>query len=131
MADSEAWANIIAHIQALPESVPRTKSGKIRQLLPYIEASVHAGITLKRLCEELSAQGLHMTYAEFKVLLSRARRKAKKPVKPTAHTQVEKETPRAQPADRPPVSFLDRFQDQLQRDQAYVPTQVLDPEKFK
>jgi hypothetical protein len=68
---------------------PTTKTAKIRQLLPEIEAAVAAGVTLKSLAAELNTSGLKVTYHDFRVILSRIRRgQARKSANPIALTSV-------------------------------------------
>lgn len=88
MPEDESWKRLVSRVEALAKEEPRTKTGKIQQLLPHIEQSVQAGITLKQLCEELNTEGLKISYRDFRVLLSRVRRKARK--EPPAYTLREK-----------------------------------------
>jgi hypothetical protein len=77
MQKPEQWARITERLGALSHEEPSTKTGKIQQLLPQIEKARQAGITVKRLCEELNKEGLEISYRDFRVLLSRVRRRAR------------------------------------------------------
>ena len=78
MQKPDQWARITERFDALSQEEPSTKTGKIQRLLPQIEKARQAGMTVKRLCEELNKEGLEISYRDFRVLLSRVRRKARK-----------------------------------------------------
>ncbi len=54
--------------------------GRLRELLPEIEAAQIAGNTNKAIVETLNAQGLDITLASFPTMLHRARKGLKKPM---------------------------------------------------
>lgn len=56
----------------------RTKTGKLRELLPEIEAAQAAGNTNKVIVETLNAQGFEITLKSFPTMLHRARKGLKK-----------------------------------------------------
>jgi hypothetical protein len=103
--------NITERLDALSTGTKRTKTGKLRQILPQIESAQAAGVTLKQICAELNASGLTLTYPEMLVLLSRIRRQKRKPQPlgplpaiPSAATSAEK--PKAfTPASAPSRSW--------------------------
>ncbi|MEM8515364.1 hypothetical protein RCH14_004725 [Massilia sp. MP_M2] len=57
------------------EPEQRSKSGRLRTLLPAIEASIAAGLSLEVILAELNSQGLDMQIGSFKSTLYRIRQK--------------------------------------------------------
>lgn len=90
----------------------RTKMGRLRELLPEIEAAQIAGNTNKTIVETLNAQGLDITVASFPTMLHRARKGMKKTVTtatPEMHKQAETvNTPERQ---YPPAAGMDKGSD--------------------
>lgn len=65
-------------LQELAEKTnKRSKMGRLRELLPDIEAAQLAGVSNEQIVETLNKQGLDITPKAFSVMLTRARKQVK------------------------------------------------------
>ena len=67
--------SILTHLNALPESAPRTKSGRIVWAWPQIQASLDSGRTMHEIWEALQLDGIEMSYGQFRTYVWRIRKK--------------------------------------------------------
>jgi hypothetical protein len=67
--------SILTHLSALPESAPRTKSGRIVWAWPKIQASLESGRTMHEIWEALQLDGIEMSYGQFRTYVWRIRKK--------------------------------------------------------
>src|ERR1700728_2830140 len=65
----------LTHLKALPESAPRTKSGRIVWAWPQIQASLDSGRTMHEIWEALQLDGIEMSYGQFRTYVWRIRKK--------------------------------------------------------
>ena len=65
----------LTHLKALPESAPRTKSGRIVWAWPQIQASLDSGRTMHEIWEALQLDGIEMSYGQFRTYAWRIRKK--------------------------------------------------------
>src|SRR5580658_8084973 len=65
----------LTHLKALPESAPRTKSGRIVWAWPQIQASLASGRTMHEIWEALQLDGIEMSYGQFRTYVWRIRKK--------------------------------------------------------
>src|SRR5277367_656101 len=66
---------ILTHLNALPESAPRTKSGRIVWAWPQIQASLDSGRTMHEIWEALQLDGIEMSYGQFRTYVWRIRKR--------------------------------------------------------
>jgi hypothetical protein len=67
----------LVHLRSLPSTQPRTKIGQVTWAWAEIEAGLAAGMKLKEVWEASRRDGLEMSYAQFRVYISRLRRRRK------------------------------------------------------
>jgi hypothetical protein len=65
----------LPHLKALPESAPRTKSGRIVWAWPEIQASLASGRKMHEIWEALQLDGIEMSYGQFRTYVWRIRKK--------------------------------------------------------
>jgi hypothetical protein len=63
------------HLRCLPSTQPATKIGQVTWAWAEIEAGLAAGMKLKEVWEAALLDGLEMSYAQFRVDVSRIRRR--------------------------------------------------------
>lgn len=63
---------------ALAQIEPRTKAGKVRELMPVIEQRMAAGVRVSEILETLKSGGIVMTEGTLRVYLYRYRKQQKK-----------------------------------------------------
>ena len=63
------------HLHRLPSTQPATKIGWVNWVWAEIEDALAAGMKLKEVWEAVSRDGLEMSYAQFRVYISRLRRR--------------------------------------------------------
>ena len=63
----------LVHLRSLPSTQPSTKIGQVAWAWGEIEAGLTAGMKLKEVWEAASRDGLVMSYAQFRVYISRLR----------------------------------------------------------
>src|SRR5579863_1927223 len=88
----------LVHLRSLPSTKPRTKIGQVTWAWAEIEAGLAAGMKLKEVWEASTRDGLEMSYAQFRVYVSRLRRRRQlsstsAPQPPPALTNGEHESP--------------------------------------
>lgn len=95
----------LTQLRVLSSSRPKTKIGQIIWAWPDIEAALAAGWKLKEVWKAASRDGIEMSYAQFRVYVSKVRRRGAgspaavqqpPPDAPTAETSSE-DTPTADP----------------------------------
>ena len=70
----------LVHLRSLPLSQPATKIGQVTWVWAEIESSLAAGMKqLKEIWEAAGRDGLEMSYGQFRVCISRLRRRRQKP----------------------------------------------------
>ena len=69
----------LVHLRPLPSNQPATKIGRVVWAWPEIEAGLEAGLKLNEVWEAAGRDGLKMSYAQFRVCVSRLRRRHPKP----------------------------------------------------
>jgi hypothetical protein len=65
----------LVHLRSLPSTQPATKIGQVAWAWGEIESALTAGMKLKEVWEAASRDGLVMSYAQFRVYISRLRRR--------------------------------------------------------
>src|ERR1700683_4897918 len=65
----------LTHLNALPGSAPRTKSGRIVWAWPQIQASLDSGRTMHEIWEALQLDGIEMSYGQFRTYVWRIRKR--------------------------------------------------------
>ena len=87
----------LVHLRSLPSIEPATKIGQVAWAWPEIEAALTAGMKLKEVWEAASRNGIEMSYAQFRLCVSRLRRRRKPflsvPEQPPQQTSVESAPP--------------------------------------
>ncbi len=68
----------LIHLRSLPSTQPATKMGQVTWAWAEIEAGLTAGMKLKEVWEAASRDGIEMSYALFRVCVSRLRRRRQK-----------------------------------------------------
>ena len=91
-------------MRSLPSTQPRTKIGQVTWAWAEIEAGLAAGMKLKEVWEASRRDGLEMSYAQFRVYVSRLRRRRKlsstsAPQPPPALANGQRESPVPSPPD--------------------------------
>jgi hypothetical protein len=94
----------LVHLRSLPSTQPRTKIGQVIWVWAEIEAGLAAGMKLKEVWEASNRDGLEMSYAQFRVYVSRLRRRRKlsspsASQPPPALANEERESPVPSPPD--------------------------------
>jgi hypothetical protein len=94
----------LVHLRSLPATQPSTKIGQVTWAWAEIEAGLAAGMKLKEIWEAAKRDGLDMSYAQFRVYVSRLRRrqrqrKATQPQPPRALTATADDGSPAQSSD--------------------------------
>jgi hypothetical protein len=85
-------------LRSLPSTQPATKIGQLNWAWAEIEAALAVGVKLKEIWEAVRRDGLEMSYAQFRVYISRLRRrrqrfKAPETLSPPADANHEDELP--------------------------------------
>lgn len=65
----------LVHLRSLPSTQPGTKIGQVAWAWGEIEAGLTAGMKLKEVWEAAGLDGIVMSYAQFRVYISRLRRR--------------------------------------------------------
>ena len=65
----------LANLRALSAMRPRTKSGQVVWAWPEIQASLNSGWNLREIWEALQLDGIVMSYDQFRVYVSRTRKR--------------------------------------------------------
>jgi hypothetical protein len=65
----------LANLRALSAMPPRTKSGQVTWAWPEIQASLSSGRSLREIWEALQRDGIQMSYNQFRVYVSRIRKR--------------------------------------------------------
>jgi len=65
----------LIHLRSLPSTQPATKMGQVTWAWAEIQAGLTAGMKLKEVWEAASRDGIEMSYAQFRVCVSRLRRR--------------------------------------------------------
>jgi len=65
----------LVHLRSLPSIQPATKIGQVMWAWAEIEAALAAGMKLKEVWAAAGRDGLEMSYAQFRVYVSRLRRR--------------------------------------------------------
>ena len=65
----------LSNLRALSATAPRTKSGQIVWAWPEIQASLNHGRNLREIWEALQLDGIVMSYDQFRVYVSRTRKR--------------------------------------------------------
>jgi len=65
----------LPHLNALRESAPRTKSGRIVWAWPEIQAGLASGRKMHEIWEALQLDGIEMSYGQFRTYVWRIRKK--------------------------------------------------------
>jgi hypothetical protein len=84
----------LVHLRSLPLTQPATKIGQVTGAWAESEASLAAGVRLKEIWEAAGRDGLDMSCGQFRVCISRLRRRRRKPSQtlpeqPPPQTSVE------------------------------------------
>ena len=65
----------LVNLRSLPSTQPATKIGQLNWAWAEIEAALAVGMKLKEIWEAVRRDGLEMSYAQFRVYVSRLRRR--------------------------------------------------------
>lgn len=93
----------LVHLRSLPSTQPATKIGQVAWAWAEIEAGLTAGMKLKEVWEAASRDGLVMSYSQFRVYISRLRRRRQR----SAESQSQSLPPLANDATDTPASSAD------------------------
>ena len=96
----------LIHLRSLPSTQPATKMGQVTWDWAEIEAGLTAGMKLKEVWEAASRDGIEMSYAQFRLCVSRLRRRRPKP-----SPSLPEQPPQASPENGSPqaASHSDPF----------------------
>ena len=88
----------LVHLHSLPSTQPATKIGQVTWAWAEIEAGLAAGMKLKEVWEAASRDGIEMSYAQFRVCVSRLRRRRHRaspsvPVQPPQQASTDNGSP--------------------------------------
>jgi hypothetical protein len=91
-------------LHSLPSTQPATKIGQVTWAWTEIEAGLAAGKKLKEVWEAASRDGIEMSYAQFRVCVSRLRRRRHRvpqsvPEQPPQQTNADSGSPNPPPSD--------------------------------
>lgn len=94
----------LVHLRSLPSTQPATKIGQVAWAWGEIESALTAGMKLKEVWEAASRDGLVMSYAQFRVYISRLRRRRQRsaenqPQPPPTLANDATSMPASSPAD--------------------------------
>jgi hypothetical protein len=94
----------LVHLRTLPSTQPATKIGQVTWAWTEIEAGFSAGMKFKEVWEAAGRHGLTMSYVQFRVCISRLRRRRQKPAQslpeqPPPQTSAENGSPAPPPSD--------------------------------
>ena len=81
----------LVHLRSLPSTQPATKTGQVIWAWAEIEAGLAAGMKLKEVWAAASRDGIEMSYAQFRVCVSRLRRRLHR-APPSAPEQPPQQT---------------------------------------
>src|SRR5580692_11901240 len=81
----------LVHLRSLPSTQPATKMGQVTWAWAEIEAGLAAGMKLKEVWEAASRDGIEMSYAQFRLCVSRLRRRRHR-APPTVPEQLPQQT---------------------------------------
>jgi hypothetical protein len=84
----------LVHLRSLPSTQPATKIGQVTWAWTEIEAGLAAGMKLKEVWAAASHDGIEMSYAQFRVCVSRLRRRRRR-----APPSVPEQPPQQRNAD--------------------------------
>jgi len=65
----------LVHLRALPSVEPATCTGRVAWIWPEIEAALRTGKKLREIWDAASADGLDIPYPQFRVYVSRLRKR--------------------------------------------------------
>lgn len=74
-SDSGKSRTRLSNLRALASTPPKTKSGQVVWAWPEIQASLKSGRNLKEIWEALQLDGIVMSYDQFRVYVSRTRKR--------------------------------------------------------
>jgi hypothetical protein len=88
----------LVHLRSLPSTQPATKIGQVIWAWAEIEAGLAAGMKLKEVWVAASRDGLEMSYGQFRVYVSRLRRRRQRtppsvPEQPLQQTNSDNGSP--------------------------------------
>ena len=93
----------LVHLRSLPSTQPATKIGQVTWAWGEIEAGLAAGMKLKEVWEAARKDGLDISYAQFRVYISRVRRRRQRstaaPLPPPVVGNGEPGLPASLPSD--------------------------------
>ena len=119
----------LVHLRSLPLTQPATKIGQVTWAWAEIEASLAAGMKLKEVWEAAGRDGLDMSYGQFRVCISRLRRRRQKPSQPLPE-QPPPQTSEENASPAPPSS--DPFRNlREQREKAKLSRFEYDPSAIR
>jgi len=90
----------LVHLRSLPSTQPATKIGQVTWVWAEIEAGLAAGMKLKEVWEAAGRDGLEMSYAQFRVYISRIRRRRQRT--PTTSQQPPSSVANSEPGPPTP-----------------------------
>src|SRR5277367_409154 len=94
----------LVHLHSLPSTQPATKIGQVIWAWAEIEAGLAAGMKLKEVWAAASRDGIEMSYAQFRVCVSRLRRRRHRappsvPEQPPQQTNADNGSPHPPSSD--------------------------------
>ena len=94
----------LVRLHSLPSTQPATKIGQVTWAWTEFEAGLAGGMKLKEVWETASRDGLEMSYAQFRVCVSRLRRRRHRalpavPEQPQQQTRADNGPPDPQRSD--------------------------------
>ena len=82
----------LVHLRSLPSSLPGTNAGKVVAAWVEIEAGLASGMKLREVWEAAKLDGLQIPYPQFRVYVSRTRRRLKSISGPVPQPPQQQET---------------------------------------
>jgi hypothetical protein len=70
------------HLRSLPSAQPGTSTGQVIAVWKEIESGLARGLKLREVWEAVKLDGLEIPYPQFRVYVSRLRRRRQKPCQP-------------------------------------------------
>ena len=99
--DEKSVAKILPRLGSLPQQPPPSKTGRVVWAWPKIVDALNAGWRLSEIWEALREDGIEMPYNQFRVYVSRIRRRnlaaAMQPSSPPTHPHVPHGTTASDP----------------------------------
>jgi hypothetical protein len=108
----------LLHLRSLPAAEPATSTGRVAWIWPEVEASLSTGKKLREVWEAACADGLEISYPQFRVYVSRIRRRRVRQVQPSEPHAAVGPTTAPIPAPSVPTDPFRNLREQRQKKQS-------------